>query len=154
MNIADFCKGCDGECYGAYPECESCPYELRDMDNAVLEKFNNLGLTNYVESDKREEILMMAENNKTDIFSMPYAKWLESVLKDITKYQVKGISFNAVTDDGDIYTNYYNLSMGDKLLVSGIIQQDAMLDNLAANGVIEYDDDEENEDDEYGEEKE
>lgn len=95
----------------------------------------------------------MAENNKTDILYMPYAKWLESVLKDIIKYPVKGISFNAVTDDGDIYTNYYNLSMGDKLLVSGIIQQDAMLDNLAANGVIEYDE-EENEDDEYGEEKE
>lgn len=96
----------------------------------------------------------MTENNKTDIFSMPYAKWLESVLKDITKYPVKGISFNAVTEDGEIYTNYYNLSMGDKLLVAGIIQQDAMFDSLAANGVIGYDDDEENEADEYGEEKE
>ena len=96
----------------------------------------------------------MTDNNKTDIFSMPYAKWLESVLKDITKYPVKGISFNAGTDDGEIYTNYYNLSMGDKLLVAGIIQQDAMFDSLAANGVIDYDDDEENEDDGYGEEKE
>ena len=44
--------------------------------------------------------------------------------------------------------------MGDKLLVAGIIQQDAMFDSLAANGVIDYDDDEENEDDGYGEEKE
>lgn len=98
----------------------------------------------------------MTENDRIDIFSIPYAKWLESVLKDITKYPVKGISFNAVTDDGEIYTNYYNLSMADKLLVAGIIQQDAMLDTLAASGVVEYDDDdeEENEDDEYGEEKE
>ena len=96
----------------------------------------------------------MTDNNKTDIFSMPYAKWLESVLKDITKYTVKGISFNAVTEDGEIYTNYYNLSMGDKLLVSGIIQQDAMLDTLAASGVIEYGDDNEEDEDEYGEEKE
>ena len=96
----------------------------------------------------------MTDSNKTDIFSMPYAKWLESVLKDITKYPVKGISFNAVTEDGEIYTNYYNLSMGDKLLVSGIIQQDAMLDTLAASGVIEYGDDDEEDEDEYGEEKE
>ena len=96
----------------------------------------------------------MTDNNKTDIFFMPYAKWLESVLKDITKYPVKGISFNAVTEDGEIYTNYYNLSMGDKLLVSGIIQQDAMLDTLAASGVIEYGDDDEEDEDEYGEEKE
>ena len=97
----------------------------------------------------------MTESNQTDIFSMPYAKWLESVLKDITKYPVKGISFNAVTEDGEIYTNYYNLSMGDKLLVAGIIQQDAMFDSLAANGIIDYDDDdEENEEYEYGEEKE
>ena len=24
MNFTDFCKGFNGECYGAYPECESC----------------------------------------------------------------------------------------------------------------------------------
>lgn len=92
----------------------------------------------------------MTENNKTDIFSMPYAKWLESVLKDIAKYRVRGISFNVITDEGEIYTNYYNLSMGDKILVAGILQQDAMFDSLAANGIISYDE----EDDEYGEEKE
>ena len=92
----------------------------------------------------------MTENNKTDIFSMPYAKWLESVLKDIAKYRVRGLSFNVITDEGEIYTNYYNLSMGDKILVAGILQQDAMLDSLAANGIIGYDE----EDDEYGEEKE
>lgn len=92
----------------------------------------------------------MTENNKTDIFSMPYAKWLESVLKDIAKYRVRGLSFNVITDEGEIYTNYYNLSMGDKILVAGILQQDAMFDSLAANGIISYDE----EDDEYGEEKE
>ena len=92
----------------------------------------------------------MTENNKTDIFSMPYAKWLESVLKDIAKYRVRGLSFNVITDEGEIYTNYYNLSMGDKILVAGILQQDAMFDSLAANGIISYDE----EDDEYEEKKE
>ena len=46
--------------------------------------------------------------------------------------------------------------MIDKLTISGIIQQDAMLDSLAANGFIEYkdDDDEEEDGEAYGKEKE
>ena len=32
MNIDEFCKGCNGECYGAYPECENCPYDDLDED--------------------------------------------------------------------------------------------------------------------------
>ena len=53
------------------------------------------------------------------------------------------------SETGDAYTNYHNISMSDKLVISGLIQQDATLDMLAANGFIEYgdDDDDENEDD-------
>lgn len=96
----------------------------------------------------------MTENNQTDIFSMPYAKWLEKTLQDIMQYPVKGIIISSVSEDGDIYTNYYNVSMLNKITIAGILQQDAMFDSLAANGVIDYDDDEENEDDDYVEEKE
>lgn len=72
MNIADFCKGCNGECYGAYPECESCPYELRDVDNTVLEKFNSLGLTNYVKSTTRKDYKMYYNSVKIKIGNKIY----------------------------------------------------------------------------------
>lgn len=47
------------------------------------------------------------------------------------------------TEDGEIHSNYYNTTMADKLLLSGLIQQDAMLDSLEANGFIKFEDDEE-----------
>ena len=30
--VDELCKGCNGECYGAYPECENCPYDDLDED--------------------------------------------------------------------------------------------------------------------------
>ena len=77
-----------------------------------------------------------------DIFTLPYAKWLEQTLQELVKFPVKGIAINAITDNGEVYTNYHNISMADKLVISGIINQDATLDMLAANGVIEYADEE------------
>ena len=88
-------------------------------------------------------------NKPTDVFSLPYAKWLESTLQEMIKYPVKGIALNAITNNGEVYTNYYEITMADKLIISGIIQQDAMFDSLAAAGVIDYeeeDDDGEEED--------
>ena len=96
----------------------------------------------------------MTENNQTDIFSMPYAKWLEKTLQDIMQYPVKGIVINSVSEDGDIYTNYYNVSMLNKITIAGILQQDAMYDSLAATGAIEYEEDDDEEGESYGEEKE
>lgn len=78
-----------------------------------------------------------------DLSNIPYAKWLEDTLQEMIKYPVKGISLNALTTNGEIYTNYYEISMADKLLIAGIIQQDAMLDTLAANGIVEYAEEEE-----------
>lgn len=87
-------------------------------------------------------------NNITD---MPYAKWLEQTLRDISELPIRTIAFVGCLDNGDVYTAYYNAHMSDKLLLSGVINQDAMMDSLEANGVIEYEDDEEDED---GEEEE
>lgn len=70
--------------------------------------------------------------------NIPYAAWLEKSLKDLIKLPVKGICLNAITENGEAYTNYYEISMMDKLTIAGLIQQDAMFDSLAANGVIEY----------------
>ena len=83
--------------------------------------------------------------------NLPYAKWLEQTLHEIIDLPVKGIVLTTVLDGGDAYTNYYNISMADKLIVSGLIQQDAMLDAMAATGIIKYTDEE---DDSDGEEKE
>lgn len=79
----------------------------------------------------------MSNNN---VYSQPYAKWLEQALKELVGFPVKSICLNAVTASGDTYTNYYQISMRDKIVIAGILQQDAMLDTMAANGIIEYDD--------------
>lgn len=85
----------------------------------------------------------MSNNNPNDIFSLPYAKWLEKTLQELVKFPVKGICISATTGEGEVYVNYHNVSMADKLVISGIIHQDAMLDTMAANGMIEYAEDEE-----------
>lgn len=84
----------------------------------------------------------MEEPNLNEI---PYAEWLENALQEMIKFPVKGICMYAVMDNGDIYNNYHNISMADKILISGYIQQDAMLDTMTANGMIEKSDGEEDE---------
>ena len=77
--------------------------------------------------------------------NISYAKWLEESLQVMFKQPVKGICIYATLENDDIYNAYYNVSMGDKLLIAGLIQQDAMYDTLVANGIIEdnYDEEEE-----------
>ena len=87
-------------------------------------------------------------NNRNNITEMPYAKWLEQTLHDISSLPVKGIALLVSTENGDSYTNYYNVSMADKLIMAGLIQQDSTLDMLASNGIIQYEDDEEDDDSE------
>lgn len=81
--------------------------------------------------------------NKNNITNMPYAQWLEQTLRDISELPVKGIVLMGVLEDGESYTAYYNISMTDKLILAGLVNQDATLDMLAAQGVIDYNDDEE-----------
>lgn len=94
-------------------------------------------------------------NNRNNITEMPYAKWLEQTLHDISSLPVKGIALLVSTENGDSYTNYYNVSMADKLIMAGLIQQDSTLDMLASNGIIQYKDkeDDSSEDESNGEEE-
>ena len=78
-----------------------------------------------------------------DLRNMPYATWLEEALRGLVELNVKGIAMFATTETGDLYSNYHNISMADKLYISGIVQQDAMMDTLAANGVVEFEEEEE-----------
>ena len=83
--------------------------------------------------------------NNIDITEMPYAQWLEQTLRGISELPVRGIALVGVLDNGDIYTDYYNISMADKLVLSGVINQDATLDMLAAQGIINYESEEDDE---------
>lgn len=75
----------------------------------------------------------------------PIVEWLRNSIRDISKMPIKGVMLSAITEDGEAYTNYYEISMADKLLISALVNQDATLDMLAANGFIQYEDDEEDE---------
>jgi hypothetical protein len=83
--------------------------------------------------------------HEKDFTTLPYAPWLEKALQELLNFPVKGLCMYAITENGDVYSNYYEISMKDKLTIAGYIHQDAMYDSLAANGVIQYDDDEEEE---------
>lgn len=79
----------------------------------------------------------------------PVVEWLREVLRDISQFDARGIAVASINKDGDSYVSYYKMNMADKVLISGLIQQDAMLDTLAQNGIISYDDsDEDNDGDE------
>lgn len=69
----------------------------------------------------------MAEN--------PIVKFLQQTIRDISKFPTKGVAVIAISDGDEIYANYYNVPMQDKLVISGLVQQDATLDMLAANGL-------------------
>lgn len=83
--------------------------------------------------------------NKNNITDMPYAQWLEETLQEITSLPIQGIVLACTLANGDVYAAYYNISMRDKLVLSGVINQDATLDMLAAQGIIEYEEEEEEE---------
>ena len=82
---------------------------------------------------------------ETNFNNIPYAIWLEKNIKDLISTPVKSICICAVSENGDIYRDYYNVTMLDKITLAGVIQQDAMLDSMAAHGIIEYVDEEEDE---------
>lgn len=79
----------------------------------------------------------------------PIVEWLREVLRDISQFDARGIAVASINKDGDSYVSYYKMNMADKVLISGLIQQDAMLDTLAQNGIVSYDEsDEDNGDNE------
>lgn len=73
-----------------------------------------------------------------------YAEWLEGFVKRLLQEpeSVNGIAVIIVRCDNAVETGYFRCSMTDKILVAGIIQQDAMLQTLAIN---DEDDEEEDE---------
>lgn len=89
----------------------------------------------------------MNENPTTDITKMPYAQWLEEALRRISMLPMRTLVIIGITESGETYNDYYNATMGDKLLIAGLVQQDAMFDSLEANGIIKNEGAEEDTDD-------
>ena len=81
----------------------------------------------------------MSENAKSE---NPIVKFLQQTIRDISKFPTKGIAVIATSDGEEIYASYHNVPMQDKLISSGLVQQDATLDMLAANGYLVGDDEE------------
>ena len=77
-----------------------------------------------------------------DLKDLPYATWLEQSLQNIIGKPVRSMCILTKFDTGDVGTGYYDCSVADKLLFAGFIQQDAMLDTMIANGMIEDDEEE------------
>ena len=78
----------------------------------------------------------------------PIVEWLREVLRDISQFDARGIAVASINKDGDSYVSYYKMNMADKVLISGLIQQDAILDTLAQNGIVSYDESDEDEEEE------
>ena len=76
----------------------------------------------------------------------PIVEWLREVLRDISQFDARGTAVASINKDGDSNVSYYKMNMADKVLISGLIQQDAMLDTLAQNGIIGYDESDEGDD--------
>ena len=69
------------------------------------------------------------------------SKFLEEVLPQIYEKKIESLVICASMENGEIGSAYFNCSMKTKLMYAGLINQDAMMDTLMANGIIEYDDD-------------
>lgn len=80
-----------------------------------------------------------------EITTLPYAGWLEDSLRNLMTMNIESICICTKTDDGGVGTGYWNCSMADKLLFSGIIQQDAMIETLRENGLVPMDEEDEDE---------
>lgn len=75
---------------------------------------------------------MKIEDNK-DLSS-----WLNKGLKYLYDEDAVSVALLATLKNGEIFSGYFNCDVPSKLLYSGYINQDAMLDTLAANSDEPY----------------
>ena len=71
-----------------------------------------------------------------DIRKQEYAQFLEETLSALVEMPIGSMCIMGNMKGGDSFVNYYKLSITDKILFAGLIQQDAMIDSLKANNLI------------------
>lgn len=68
-----------------------------------------------------------------DLNSVPFAKWLETILPQLCRQDAKAIAILCVNRDGTVGTGYYNAVAGDKGTMAWQLMLDGVWDMLMAN---------------------
>ncbi len=89
----------------------------------------------------------MEKNEKIDLSTLPYAKWLEQAVAGIIGMPVESICILTKYKDGAVQTGYYQCDVSDQLLFAGFLNQDAMIKTLKINGLVKREDEEDIESD-------
>jgi hypothetical protein len=63
----------------------------------------------------------------------PYYEWLEAVMGELAKSEVKAISLEVVYDDGTVSTQYWNVNRGDRALMMAAMEEAQIMDTIADN---------------------
>jgi hypothetical protein len=63
----------------------------------------------------------------------PYYEWLEAVMENLAKNEIKAISLEVVYDDGTVSTQYWNVNRGDRALMMAAMEEAQIMDTIADN---------------------
>lgn len=80
-----------------------------------------------------------------NICEKKYAPFMEEVLQHMVHMPVSGICVLMKLEDGSVCSDYYNSGMMDKMVYTGVIQQDITWGILKANNAVGRDAAEDNE---------
>lgn len=71
--------------------------------------------------------------DEVDLNSVPFAKWLETILPQLCRQDAKAIAILCVNKDGTVGTGYYNAVAGDKGTMAWQLLLDGVWDMIMAN---------------------
>ena len=74
-----------------------------------------------------------------DITIKTYASFMEQTLQEMVTLPVEGICIITKLSGGAVYTSYFNSTSMDKITYAGLIQQDAMIETLRINKMLNDD---------------
>lgn len=82
----------------------------------------------------------------------PYYDWLESVMEELSKSEVKAISLEVVCEDGTVSTQYWNVNRGDRAMMMAAMEEAQVMETLMDNrdvlmAILEGEGDEDDNDD-------
>lgn len=77
----------------------------------------------------------------------PYYEWLESVMEELAKSEVRAISLEVAYEDGTVSTQYWNVNRGDRALMIAAMEEAQVMETLMDNrdillAILEGDDEE------------